>query len=89
MEKELKYHTDILILDILAQLCAIYMVVGENNFTLCQLNAVCTCSLAMQQRELTPTFSMSPLDTLKYQKPLSGGKEHNHTIYYKTKPPLD
>lgn len=34
MEEELKYHTDILILDILAQLYAIYMVVGENNFAL-------------------------------------------------------
>lgn len=34
MEEELKYHTDILILDTLAQLHAIYMVVGENNFAL-------------------------------------------------------
>lgn len=40
MEEELKYHTDILILDILAQLYAIYMVVGENNFALHYANSM-------------------------------------------------
>lgn len=81
MEEEPKYHTDILILDTLAQLHAIYMVVGENNFAL-------HCA-TLHMLELIPTFNMSPLDTLKYQKPLSVRKEHNHTIYCKTKPPLD
>lgn len=57
MEEELKYHADILILDMSAQLNAKYGGSREQlSPTLCQPNPIRTCSLVRQQKELTPVF---------------------------------
>lgn len=50
MEEELRYRTDVLILDTFAQLTAKYSRVTEQLFsTLCHPNALCTHSHALQQ----------------------------------------
>lgn len=51
MEEELKYHADILILDMSAQLNAKYGGSKEQlSPTLCQPNPIRTCSLVRQQK---------------------------------------
>lgn len=61
MEEELKYHTDILILEILAHVYAIYMVVGENNAALHYANSMLSAHALATQQRTDSNFQYEPI----------------------------